>query len=85
MSAQTATASVSVTEMGTVLTLKQLAELYLQDFISNDEYTEAETQAPKLEDFDYSSVNISDYVSVPKKEYENSKITLGTEYTFIIM
>lgn len=42
--------------------------------------TEAETQAPKLEDFDYSSVNISDYVSVPKKEYENSKVTLGTEY-----
>ena len=47
MSAPTATASVSVTEMGTVLTLKQLAELYLQDFISNDEYTEAETQAKR--------------------------------------
>ena len=42
--------------------------------------TEAETQAPKLQDFDYSSANISDFVSVPKKEYESSKVTLGTEY-----
>ncbi len=42
--------------------------------------TEAETQAPKLEDFDYTSANIADYVSVPKKEYENSKVTLGTQY-----
>ena len=47
MSAPTATASVSVTEMGTVLTLKQLAELYLQDFISDEEYAEAETQAKR--------------------------------------
>ena len=47
MSAPTATASVSVTEMGTVLTLKQLAELYLQDFLSDEEYTEAETQAKR--------------------------------------
>ncbi len=42
--------------------------------------TEAETQASKLEDLDYSTLNISDYVSVPKKEYESSKVTLGTEY-----
>ena len=42
--------------------------------------TEASTQAPKPEDFDYSSANLSDYVSVPKNEYESSKVTLGTEY-----
>ena len=42
--------------------------------------TEAETQAPELEDFDYSSANISDYVSVPKSEYENSTVSLSTEY-----
>lgn len=47
MSTPTATASVSVTEMGTVLTLKQLAELYLQDFLSDEEYAEAETQAKR--------------------------------------
>lgn len=43
----TATASVSVTEMGTVLTLKQLAELFLQDFLSDGEFEEAEKQAKR--------------------------------------
>lgn len=43
----TATASVSVTEMGTALTLKQLAELFLQDFLSDGEFEEAEKQAKR--------------------------------------
>lgn len=42
--------------------------------------TENATQAEKLEDFDYTSVNIADFVSVPKSEYESSKVTLGTKY-----
>lgn len=40
-------AQMSATASVSVLTLKQLVELYLQDFISDDEYTEAEKQAKR--------------------------------------
>ena len=46
-----------------------------------DSTTESGTQSTQpAKDFDYSSVNIADYISVPKNEYESSKVTLSTDY-----
>ena len=69
-----------ITLLALILSASALVACDTEEGKETDTSTEAGTEAPRLEDFDYSGINASDYVSVPKKEYENSKVTLGTKY-----